>query len=294
MFNSNGGYSLADIAAATGNDRNGNGNGMWNDGGAWWIIILFLFVFCGWGGNGFGGGFGNNGTAGGVMDAYVLNSDFATLQRQLDSGFGRLTDNVTTVNEGLCNGFYAMNTGMLNGFSGVQQSLSNGFAGVDNAICTLGYQTQEGINSVNVANMQNTNAIQNSIKDNMFANSQNTNAIQSQLAQCCCENRAAIADVKYTMATDTCSINNTIQNTTRDIIDNQNASTRSILDFLVQDKISTLQAENQGLKLAASQAAQNNYLVSELRPCPIPAYTVPNPFCCNTGYNGCNFGGCGC
>lgn len=293
MFNSNG-YSLADIAAATGgNNRNGN-DGMWNDGGAWWIIILFLFVFCGWGGNGFGGGFGNNGTAGGVMDAYVLNSDFATLQRQIDSGFASTSAGINQVNQGLCDGFYAMNTGMLNGFAGVQQSLSNGFAGVDSAICTLGYQTQEGINSVNVANMQNTNAIQNSIKDNMFANAQNTNALQSQLANCCCENRAAIADVKYTMATDTCSINNTIQNTTRDIIDNQNASTRSILDFLVQDKISTLQAENQGLKLAASQAAQNSYLVSELRPCPIPAYTVPNPFCCNTGYNGCNFGGCGC
>lgn len=289
------GYSLADIAAATGNDRNGN-DGMWNDGGAWWIIILFLFVFCGWGGNGFGGGFGNNGASGALTRGELCQ----------DMNFSDLEAGVRGVQQGLCDGFYAMNTGMLNGFAGVQQSLANGFSGVDNAICTLGYQTQAGINSVNVAGMQNTNAIQQSIndvnvgnmvntnalqgaiKDNTFAGIQNTNAIQTQLAECCCENRAAIADVKYTMATDTCAINNAIANSTRDMIDNQNANTRSILDFLVQDKISSLENENAGLRLAASQEKQNNYLVNALRPCPIPAYQVANPFCCQPNY------GCGC
>lgn len=289
------GYSLADIAAATGTNRNGNGDGMWGDNGAWWIIILFLFVFCGWGGNGFGG-FGNNGAAMGAADNYVLASDFAQLSRQMDSGFDRTATGINQVNNGVCDGFYAMNTGMLNGFANVNANISNGFAGVDNAVCTLGYQTQQGINSVNVAGMQNTNAIQTqlaqcccdtkgAIKDASYANAMNTNAIQSQLAECCCENRAAIADVKYQMATDTCAINTNACNNTRDIIDNQNANTRSILDFLVQDKISTLQSENAELRLSASQEKQNNYLVNALKPCPVPAYITCNPY---QSY------GCGC
>lgn len=124
------------------------------------------------------------------------------------------------------------------------------------------------------------------------------NGLSSQLAQCCCDNRAAIADVKYQMATDTCALQNTIQNTTRDIIDNANCNSRAILDFLTQDKIATLTAENQSLKLAASQAAQNAFITAnqeaqtaELirrlgRDCPVPAYVVPNPNCCYPS-NGC-------
>ena len=185
--------------------------------------------------------------------------------------FSDLQSGVRGVQNGLCDGFYAVNTGMLNGFSGIQQSLTNGFSGVNNAICSLGYNTQQGFNDVNVANMQNTNAL------------------QTQLANCCCENRQGQADIKYQLATDTCAITNTVQNTTRDLIDNQNANTKSILDFLVQDKLTTLQAENQNLKLAASQAAQNQYLVNELRPCPVPAYMTVNPWACNcgVGYSSC-------
>lgn len=99
--------------------------------------------------------------------------------------FGQLENGVRGIQQGLCDGFYAQNTNLLNGFAGVQNSLTNGFAGVDNAICTLGYQTQAGINSVNVAGMQNTNALQQAINANTVAGMQNTNAIQSQLAQCC-------------------------------------------------------------------------------------------------------------
>ena len=80
----------------------------------------------------------------------------------------------------------------------------------------------------------------------------------------------------------------------RDIIDNQNANTRSILDFIIQDKLSTLQSENQSLRLAASQAAQNQYLVNELRPCPIPAYITCNPYAASYGYPTNGYGyGCG-
>lgn len=280
MFNSNGGYSLADIAAATGRNE-GYGDGFMGNG-AWWIIILFLFVFCGWG----NGGWGGNGNAG--LQGALTRADLCQ-----DMNFGQIENGIRGIQQGLCDGFYAQNTNLLNGFAGVQNSLTNGFAGVDNAICTLGYQTQAGINSVNVAGMQNTFGLQQAINENTVAGMQNTNALQSQLAQCCCDNRAGQKDIEYRMATDTCAIQNTVQNTTRDIIDNANNNTRSILDFLVQDKISTLQAENQNLKLAASQAAQNNYLVDQLRPCPIPAYVTCNPWASsyNYGYNGC---GCGC
>lgn len=116
------------------------------------------------------------------------------------------------------------------------------------------------------------------------------NAIAMENQRCCCETGRSIergfADTNYNLATQFCDVKNTIQNTTRDIIDNANGNTRAILDFLVQDKISALQNENQSLKLAASQAVQNNYLISQLRqPCPVPAYVVPNPNCCpNSGF----------
>lgn len=112
--------------------------------------------------------------------------------------------------------------------------------------------------------------------------------MQMQAQQCCCDQRADTAQLRYDMATQGCDTRNTIQTATRDIIDNANSNSRAILDFLTQSKLQDLQSENQGLKLAASQAAQNSYLVSQLRPSPIPAYTVQNPYCCN------QFAGCGC
>lgn len=117
------------------------------------------------------------------------------------------------------------------------------------------------------------------------------NSLASQLSSCCCETGRQIergfADTNYNLATQFCDTRRAISDSTRDIIDNNNTGVRSILDFLTQDKIATLTAENQQLRLAASQQAQNAYLVSELRPSPVPAYTVQNPYCCN-GYYGCN------
>lgn len=118
---------------------------------------------------------------------------------------------------------------------------------------------------------------------------QQLNAMQMQDQNCCCENRQAIAQVRYDMATQACDTRNTIQNVARDITDNQNAGTRAILDFLTQSKIQTLEADNQALRLAASQSAQNATLINALRPSPIPSYSVANPYCCNT--NTCS--GCG-
>lgn len=237
MFNGKG-YNLSDIAAVTG--RNGNGDGMWGDGG-WWIILLFLFA--GWG-RGFGNGFGGVGGYEGSAPATQADVRAAVDQQTLISKL----DNQTY---GLADATYALNN-----------SIVNGFHGVDTAICTLGYNMQGGFNT-----------------------------LAHQISDCCCENGRAMergfADLGYALATQSCDTRQAIANSTRDIIDSNNAGVRSILDFLTQDKIATLQAENQGLRFAASQAAQNAYLVNELRPCPVPAYTVPNPYCCNTYFNGC-------
>ena len=136
----------------------------------------------------------------------------------------------------------------------LNNAITNGFHGVDTAICTLGYNMQGGFN-----------------------------ALGHQISDCCCETGRAIergfAETNYNLATQACDTRRAIED-----------STRSILDFLTNDKIATLAAENQSLKFAASQAAQNAYLVGELRPCPIPAYTVPNPYCCNTYVGGCGNG----
>ena len=151
----------------------------------------------------------------------------------------------------------------LNGINGIDSTLCQGFNGINTAILQSAYETQGAING-----------------------------LSHQLAQCCCDNKVAIADVKYAMATESCATRNTIQNTTRDILENANANSRAILDFLTQDKIATLTAENQSLKFAASQSAQNAFITAnqeaqtaELirrlgRDCPVPAYVVPNPNCC--------------
>ena len=205
------------------------------------------FVFCGWGNNGWGGN-GNSGAA----DNYVLASDFATLQRQIDSAASTLERKGDITQQGICDGFYAMNTTLLNGFAGVNQNMNNGFQNAELSRC-----------------------------NQQAALMQQLNAMQMQAAECCCNTQRSIEGVRYDMAAQACDTRNTVQNATRDIIDNANSNSRAILDFLTQSKLSDLQAENQGLKLAASQAAQNSYLVSQLRPSPIPAYTVQNPYCCN-------------
>ncbi len=231
-----------------------NNSGAFGGNGDWiWAFLLFaLLGNNGWGGVGYGGG------RGGVGENYVLATDFATIERKLDG-----------VNNGLCDGFYAQNTNMLNGFASVQQTLCQGFNGlntavmqgfhgVDNAVCTLGYNTQAGFN-----------------------------ALSTQLAQCCCDTRAAIADVKYANERNTC-----------DIIRAGQDNTRAILDYLTGEKISSLQAENAGLKAQISNDRQSAYIIDKLSPCPSPAYVVQAPSKVNFPTDCCGnftgFGGCGC
>lgn len=285
-------------------------NGMNGFGGDWiWILVVFALLF-GWGNNGWGGNGGGNGSA----VPYMVGSTYtdAAIARGFDNQ--AVISKLDGINSGLCDGFYAQNTNMLTGFGNLQNTVQAGFAGVDNTICNLGYNMQQGFNATQVANMQGNFALQQAINADTVANMQNTNAISTQLANCCCENRAGQKDIQYQMATDTCAVQNTIQNTTRDIIDNQNANSKQILDFLVQDKIASLQAENQSLKLAASQADQNNFIAANQSAqtaeiirrlgadCPQPAYVVqpPQPVtfptnCCGgVNYAGYGNNGCGC
>ncbi len=169
---------------------------------------------------------------------------------------------------------------VLSGINGIDSTLCQGFNGINTAILQNGYNTQAGINT-----------------------------LSAQLAQCCCDNRAAIADVKYQMATDTCAIQNTIQNTTRDVIENQNANSRAILDALNANYIRTLEQENNSLRLSASQSAQNAVLMAAMdankaeilrktgAECPTAAYIVQPPQPVTFPTNCCgqvNYaGGCG-
>lgn len=236
MFNSN----CASVPLVANIDGGCSRNdGMWGDGG-WWIILLFLAF--GWGGNGFGFGGNRNGGYPCATQADVRAAvDQQTLISKLDQQTYGLADTFTALNN----------------------TLNSNFRGIDNAICTLGYQNQQGLNDVS-----------------------------HQISDCCCQTREAIQGVNYNLATQANSLQNSMCMNTRDIIDNANANNRAILDFLVNDKLSTLQSENQNLKLQASQFAQNQYLVNELRPCAKPAYITCSPFQSAYGFGLNN--SCGC
>jgi hypothetical protein len=260
MFNNSNGFTMPVAPLAYGN--NGGFGGFGDD---WIGLIVILALLGGWGNGGFGfGGFGggNRDCGCGVCatQADVRNAvDQQTLISKLDNQ-----------TYGLADATYSLNN-----------SIMSGFHGVDNAICTLGYQNQQG-----------------------FSN------LSAQLANCCCETQRMLergfADTNYNMATQACETRHAIQD-----------STRQILDFLTTDKIASLQAENQSLKLKASQAEQNSFIAANQQAqtaelirrlgadCPTPAYVVqpPQPVtfatnCCGqfNGYEnfGYNNGRCGC
>ena len=211
---------------------------------------------------------GNNGGFGGMGDGWLGLILFAMIfgwgRGGFGGGFGGGSGGCGC-ETAVSNGF-ALN-GLENGIRGIQQGLCDGFYAVNTGLLT-GF-----------------------------------NGIQSQLAQCCCETQRGIDSVKYDMATGLCGLGNTINGVARDIMENQNAGVRSILDFLTQDKISSLQAENQALKFQASQSAQNALitatqeaqtaeLIRRIAPMPVPSYAVPAPYpYCGSGYS---TGGCGC
>lgn len=247
----------ADIAACTGGSRGGDG---FMDGNGWWIILLFLFGF---GGRGFGG-FGGGGGGGCGCEPCATQSDVraAVDQQTLISKLDQQT-------YGLADSTYALNN-----------TITNGFHGVDNAICTLGYQAQQGFNNISAQMAQCCCDTRAAIQENTTQGVLNTNSIQRQISDCCCDIEKMGMQSRFDAQTYNC---NTLQ-----AIDKLGDR---IIGYMANEKTQALRDENQALRLAASQAAQNNYIVSQLRPSPIPAYSVPNPNCCYQPC-GCN-SGCG-
>lgn len=228
----------------------GNRNGGMFGNNDNWMWIIVLLLLTGGRGFGFGGGMGGGCGYPCATQADVRAAvDQQTLISKLDNLVYGLTDAT-----------YALNNTMTNGFSNAELSRCNQQA----ALMAQLY--------------------------NMSADS----------AKCCCETQRLMergfCDTNYNLATQARDTQNLIQNVTRDIIDNQNCNSRAILDALkaqeIAEKNETIMTQQQtifGLQLAASQAAQNNYLLSQLKPpTPIPAFTVPNPNCYYNPCGGCN------
>ena len=253
------GLSAADVAAVTRNDGYNNG-GMFGGNNDWgWIIILLLF---GWGRNGFGG-FGGN-TCGGSACA---------TQADLAAGFANSTvlSSLDDIKLGQANAINYNNQG----FAGLNTALLQGFHGVDNAICTLGYQQAQCCCDTRAA-----------IKDVGTGVEKAGWNLSKQISDCCCDLEKMNLQNRFDAQAYNC---NTLQ-----AIDKVGDR---IIDYLANEKAQALRDENQALRLAASQAKQNEYLVEKLNPnsCPVAAYVVPNPNCCygnpyGVGYNN----GCGC
>lgn len=247
--------SPADIAAVT---RNNNGGGFMDGDNGWWLILLFL-VF---GGRGWGSGFGGGGYGDCATQADVRAAvDQQTLISKLDQQ-----------TYGLADASYALNN-----------TIINGFHGVDNAVCNLGYNMAQGFNGIGMQLAECCCNTQGAIKDLGYQNVMGMNAIQQQIASCCCENEKMMLQNKYDAAI--------MNNGTLQAIDKLGDR---IIDYMNANEKAALRDENFALKLAASQAHQNQYLVDQLRPAPVPAFSVPAPYAfsgCGTSFNSC---GCGC
>ena len=226
--------SPADVAVLSGSGRSNSGDGF-GDNSGWWIIVFLIFALGGFGRNGFGSSFGGGP---GVADNYVLATDFATIERKLD-----------TVNNGICDSTFALNNTINNGFFGVQNSLTQGFSGLNTALLQGNYAlssqmaecccgTQRAIDGINYNVATNTcaitNAINNATRDIVDSQNANYRAIHEELV-------ANKLEAK-------------------------------------NDRIAEQQNEINALRLAASQERQNTYLIDQLKPCPIPAYITCNPY----------------
>ena len=256
---SEGTLSAADVAAVTRNNDNG---GMFGNDWAW-IVILLLF---GWGGRGYGGGFGG-GYGGGIGENYVLATDFATIERKLDS-----------VNSGICDSTFALNN-----------TINGNFRTLDNAICNLGYQALQNTNAIQSQLADCCCGIKGEIKDVAYGNEKNSWTISKQISDCCCDLEKMNMQNRFDAQAYNC---NTLQ-----AIDKLGDR---IIDYMSAEKTQALRDENFALRLQASQAKQNAFLIDALgEKCPQPAYVVngPTPVTFPTNYCGqVQFAnsGCGC
>lgn len=249
----------------------GGGFGGFGGDGSW-LIVLFLFAMMGgWGNGGWGGNGGGN-----CFYPWALANN---------------TDNNITA------GF--ANAGVTSQLSGIQSSITSGFAGAEVAGCNRTIDALTASYTNQIASMNQS-----------FANAQaldaRLDALAMSLQSCCCENRAGIADLKYTVATEACADRAAISSALRDVIEANTASTQRILDQLCADKIDAkneriadLERQLTAANFAASQSAQTSRILADnsrqtstleqyLAPNPIPAYIVQNPNCCGAN------AGCGC
>ena len=269
-----------------------NGFGDFGGSGAFWILLLFILLGGNGWGNGFGGGFGGNG------DLYP----WMNQSNQINGGFRdqMLGTQISGIQNSVTSGFGDVQTALCGGFAGVNASIN----GAQNAISQQLYTNQ-------LADLERSFAAQT-------ANTAGMTALQSQLAQCCCDNRAATADLKYTVATENCADRTQSLMNTRDIIDSQTRGTQAILDKLcaleldgVKGQLAQAQRENVGLQnqlnmaaLRESQTAQNAFisqgfanevdaLYNRLNSCPVPTTPVygRTPIFTCPQNSGC---GCGC
>jgi len=248
---------------------NGYGNNGWNNSD--WMWILFLFAFMGnWGnnGNGFGGG---NGSAGSMLPYFTAQNTDAAVQRGFDQ---------------------SAITGQL---SGIQTSLTNGFANAEVASCNRDLNQIKATYDSEIASMTQR------FNDTMSINN-NLNNINESLRDCCCENRAGIADLKYTVATEACADRNAINNALRDVLVEVKSGVQSIKDQMCQDKldakddiIAQLRQENLYARGQASQIEQDgrivNAIYNRLNDCPVgttPVYGRVPIFTCNNQNNCCS------
>ena len=287
MAISNGNEMVMPVAPI-GINGGGMGGGFGNSfGGDWgWIILLLLIAGGGWGGfGGFGGGAGSLAADGAMLYPWMNQANLTSngFQNQM------LNDNVTSIRDGIAN----LSTQLCGCCGDMQMALANGFAGVE-----------QGANARQIANMQQAFAAQTAVTQGM-------NDIGMSLQNCCCENRANIADLKYVVATENCADRQAVSDGVRDIIASQTASTQAILDKLCQQEIDALKTQNVSLQnqlnmatLRESQTAQNAFiqqgfanevdqLYNRLSNCPVPSTPVYGRtpiFTCNQN-QGC---GCGC
>ena len=300
LTDGNGSDMVMPVTPMYGGGNGGFGSGFGGDWG--WIILLLLIAGNGWGnGFGFGGGMGGFAADGAMLYPWMNQANLTSegFQNQL------MNDNVTSIRDGVSN----LSTQLCNCCGDIQQSLCNGFAGV-NATVNSGFANAETANNARqMANMQQAFGLQTAM-------AQGFNQLGSQFADCCCENRLGLADLKYTVATENCADRTQSLMNTRDIIDSQTRGTQAIIDKLCQleldgikGQLAQAQRENVGLQnqlnmatMAASQAAQtatfqqglNNEvdaLYNRLNNCPVPTTPVYGRtpiFTCN---NGCGCGG---
>ena len=229
-------------------DGNRN-NGMFGNDSWAWIVILLLFGY-GRGFGGFGGGYGG----GGVGENYVLATDFANIERKLDG-----------VNNGICDSTFALNN-----------NINANFRNVDNAICTLGYQALQNTNAIQSQLADCCCGIKGEIKDVAYGNERNSWNLSKQISDCCCAAEKMNMQNRFDAQAYNC---NTLQ-----AIDKVGDR---IIDYLANEKTQALRDENFALRLAASQAQQNEELINRLRPCPTPAYITCNPWANQANYGCC-------